>query len=73
MLYQKFLVHYLIKLKSMKIEMVDLKSQYTRYKDEIDKAIFSSIGDFKFINGPDLEYFTKELSKYQDNAHRINN
>lgn len=51
--------------------MVDLKSQYTRYKDEIDKAIFSSIGDFKFINGPDLEYFSKELSKYQDNAHVI--
>lgn len=44
--------------------MVDLKGQYLKIKDEVDAAIFDVINSTSFINGPAVEKFTENLSKY---------
>ena len=48
----------------MKIEMVDLKSQYAKIQNEVDKAIIESIRSANFINGPAVSEFSKSLSEY---------
>ncbi|MBI1692437.1 MAG: cell surface polysaccharide biosynthesis protein [Bacteroidetes bacterium] len=48
----------------MKIEMVDLKGQYAKIQNEIDKAILESIRSTNFINGPAVSEFSKSLSEY---------
>lgn len=55
----------------MKIEMVDLKSQYAKIQAEIDAAVLKTIRDVSFINGPEVATFTKNLSAYLDGAHVI--
>lgn len=55
----------------MKIEMVDLKGQYAKIKNEIDKAILESIRSANFINGPSVTEFSKNLSEYLDGAFVI--
>lgn len=46
------------------IQMVDLKSQYLRVKDEIDQAIMNCVGSMQFINGPEVANFSKNLQSY---------
>ncbi|MCF0206337.1 MAG: DegT/DnrJ/EryC1/StrS family aminotransferase, partial [Bacteroidales bacterium] len=46
------------------IQMVDLKSQYLKIKDEIDSGIARVINDTEFINGTDVKEFRKELAAY---------
>jgi UDP-2-acetamido-2-deoxy-ribo-hexuluronate aminotransferase len=48
----------------MKIEMVDLKGQYSKIQNEIDEAILESIRSANFINGPAVSEFSKSLSEY---------
>jgi dTDP-4-amino-4,6-dideoxygalactose transaminase len=55
----------------MKIEMVDLKKQYSRIKEEIDNAVLQTIESCNFINGPEVSFFTEKLSKYLDGAYVI--
>ena len=55
----------------MKIEMVDLKGQYAKIQDEIDKAILESIRSANFINGPAVSEFSKSLSEYLGGAYVI--
>lgn len=55
----------------MKIEMVDLKGQYAKIQDEIDKAIIESIRSANFINGPAVSEFSKSLSEYLGGAYVI--
>lgn len=55
----------------MKIEMVDLKGQYSKIQNEIDDAVLQTIRDAAFINGPQVAEFTKNLSHYLDNAFVI--
>lgn len=55
----------------MKIEMVDLKSQYKKIQNEIDNAILESIRSANFINGPAVSEFSKSLSDYMDGAYVI--
>lgn len=55
----------------MKIEMVDLKGQYTKIQAEIDAAVLKTIRDASFINGPEVVTFTKNLSTYLGGAHVI--
>jgi dTDP-4-amino-4,6-dideoxygalactose transaminase len=55
----------------MKIEMVDLKGQYTKIQNEIDKAILESIHSANFINGPAVSEFSKNLSDYLGGAYVI--
>jgi len=46
------------------IQMVDLKSQYLKIKDEIDSGIARVINNTEFINGQDVNDFRKELATY---------
>jgi dTDP-4-amino-4,6-dideoxygalactose transaminase len=55
----------------MKIEMVDLKGQYAKIQNEIDKAILESIRSTNFINGPAVSEFSKSLSEYLGVAYVI--
>ena len=56
---------------SRKIEMVDLVSQYSRIKDEVDAAINEVIQTARFINGPAVKEFQTDLEKYLSIKHVI--
>ncbi len=55
----------------MKIEMVDLKGQYSKIKAEIDEAVISCISSTAFINGPAVKEFQLKLEKYLGVKHVI--
>lgn len=55
----------------MKIQMVDLQSQYKRLKKEIDAAIRGVINRSSFINGPQVELFGSHLASYLRVPHVI--
>ena len=55
----------------MKIDMVDLKGQYLRIKEEIDSGIREVIDSTAFINGPAVEKFRDSLGKYLGGCHVI--
>lgn len=47
-----------------KIQMVDLKGQYLKIKDEVDAGIQNVIDNATFINGPIVKDFAAHLSEY---------
>lgn len=47
-----------------KIQMVDLKGQYLKIKDEVDAGIQDVIDNTAFINGPIVKEFAQHLSEY---------
>ena len=51
--------------------MVDLKGQYEKIKEEIDKAILNVIDSTAFINGPEVQNFQKGLEAYLNVKHVI--
>ncbi len=53
------------------IQMVDLKSQYLRLKNEIDSAILNVLESTAFINGPDVKFLESELNEYLDSKFTI--
>ena len=53
----------------MKIQMVDLKGQYLKIKDEVDAGIQHVIDNTSFINGPIVKEFAQHLSHYMGNCH----
>ncbi|MBI2259073.1 MAG: DegT/DnrJ/EryC1/StrS family aminotransferase [Flavobacteriia bacterium] len=53
------------------IQMVDLKSQYKKIKNEIDKAIQEVIDQATFINGPQVTRFQEDLENYLGVKHVI--
>jgi UDP-2-acetamido-2-deoxy-ribo-hexuluronate aminotransferase len=53
------------------IQMVDLKGQYLKIKEEVDKAIFNVIDTTAFIKGPDVTIFQEDLQNYLDVKHVI--
>ena len=55
----------------MKIEMVDLKGQYTKIQKEVDEVVLNTIRDAAFINGPQVAEFAKNLSTYLNGAFVI--
>lgn len=55
----------------MNIQMVDLRSQYLKIKDEVDEAVLSCIDSAAFINGPSVNEFISDLAKYVDSRHVI--
>jgi|UniRef100_UPI0040481316 UDP-2-acetamido-2-deoxy-ribo-hexuluronate aminotransferase len=55
----------------MKLEMVDLKGQYSKIQHEIDESVLSSIREAQFINGPQVTAFANELSQYLEGAYVI--
>ncbi len=46
----------------MKIQMVDLKSQYEKIKSEVDKGIHEVINNTQFIKGPKVKQFEEALA-----------
>ena len=59
------------KIIPMKIEMVDLKNQYAKIQEQIDNAVLNVIKSANFINGPEVDLFTKNLSHFLDGAYVI--
>ncbi len=51
--------------------MVDLVGQYQKIREEINRSIENVILSSAFINGPDVQLFSKELGKYMDCKHII--
>lgn len=54
-----------------KIQMVDLKSQYLKIKDEVDREIFETINSSGFIGGEKVRRFSDNLAKYMGVKHAI--
>lgn len=54
-----------------KIQMVDLKGQYLKIKEEVDKGINDVIENTAFINGPAVKEFQADLEKYLGVKHVI--
>ncbi len=54
-----------------KIQMVDVKRQYLRLKDEMDARIIACIESGAFIQGPEVKTFESNLSAFLDGAHVI--
>jgi len=53
------------------ISMVDLKSQYLKIKDQIDRGITEVIDSTRFIKGPIVQKFEKSLAAYLGVKHVI--
>lgn len=46
------------------IQMVDLKSQYLKIKDEIDSALINCVESTRYIKGPEVVQFENNLAEY---------
>jgi UDP-2-acetamido-2-deoxy-ribo-hexuluronate aminotransferase len=55
----------------MNIQMVDVKSQYLKIKEEVDKGIQEVLDTTAFINGPKVKKFQGELESYLGVKHVI--
>ena len=53
------------------MEFIDLQEQYQRYKAEIDSAIADVLNTSRFIGGPVIAAFEKELAEHAGAAHAI--
>jgi len=53
------------------IQMVDLKGQYNKIKNQIDTAVIKTIESTSFINGPVVKEFSNSLAEYLDVKHVI--
>ena len=53
------------------IQMVDLKSQYLKIKNEVDQAVLDVIGSTAYINGPEVKNFQSDLEAYLGVKHVI--
>lgn len=52
-----------------KIQMVDLKGQYLKIKEEVDAGIQEVIDNTAFINGPIVKTFAAHLNEYMGGCH----
>ncbi|MCY4232439.1 MAG: DegT/DnrJ/EryC1/StrS family aminotransferase [Bacteroidetes bacterium] len=55
----------------MNIQMVDLRGQYLRLKEEIDAAVNDVLDSTRFIRGPFVTEFETALAKYTQVQHAI--
>jgi dTDP-4-amino-4,6-dideoxygalactose transaminase len=51
--------------------MVDLKEQYKKIKNEVDKAVLNVLESTAFINGPQVQSFSNALANYSGSKHVI--
>jgi UDP-2-acetamido-2-deoxy-ribo-hexuluronate aminotransferase len=51
-------------ISARKIQMVDLKGQYLKIKNEIDEGIKTVIDSTSFINGPQVKEFQSDIERY---------
>jgi dTDP-4-amino-4,6-dideoxygalactose transaminase len=56
---------------SMNIQMVDLKKQYLKIKEEVDAAVINVMTNANFINGQEVKTFQHNLEKYLNVKHVI--
>ncbi|MEG9329036.1 DegT/DnrJ/EryC1/StrS family aminotransferase [Salinimicrobium catena] len=54
-----------------KIQMVDLKGQYDKIKDQVNSSMLEVLDTTAFINGPEVHAFQKELEDYLNVKHVI--
>src|SRR5690606_28687634 len=54
-----------------KIQMVDLKGQYNKIKDVVDRSIADVLETTAYINGPKVHEFQKNLEHYLGVKHVI--
>nr|WP_321229715.1 DegT/DnrJ/EryC1/StrS family aminotransferase [uncultured Psychroserpens sp.] len=54
-----------------KIQMVDLKGQYSKIKDEVDSSVLEVLDSTAYINGPKVHEFQKNLESYLGVKHVI--
>lgn len=55
----------------MQLQMVDVRSQYLKIKEEVDRGIQEVLDTTAFINGPQVKIFGADLSHYQHVKHVI--
>ena len=55
----------------MNIQMVDLRGQYLRIKDEVDRALADVLDSAYFIRGPVVSRFETALADYTESRHAI--
>lgn len=53
------------------IVMVDLKTQYQRLKDDLERVILNTVEGTRYIGGPEVEGFKNELANYLGVKHVI--
>src|SRR5690349_25065092 len=53
------------------IQMVDLKQQYRKIKEEVDTAVINVLESSAFINGTQVQNFATALAKYNGVNHVI--
>lgn len=53
------------------IQMVDLKTQYSRIKDQVDRAVLEVLESAAFINGKPVQDFCQSMSDYLGVKHVI--
>ena len=56
---------------NLNIQMVDLKSQYLKIKNQVDSAINGVLENTQFINGEHVKGFQSELANYMGVKHVI--
>ncbi len=56
---------------SVNIQMVDLKRQYLKIKDEVDAAVVHVMTNANFINGAEVKSFQNNLENYLNVKHVI--
>ncbi len=54
-----------------KIQMVDLKRQYLRIKEEIDTALLAAVQETAYINGPQVKVFIESLKAFNQVQHAV--
>jgi dTDP-4-amino-4,6-dideoxygalactose transaminase len=54
-----------------KIQMVDLKGQYEKIKEEVNSSILNVLDSTAYINGPEVKAFQSELEDYLGVKHVI--
>ncbi len=64
-------MNFVISSDMKKIQMVDLKGQYTKIKEEVDQSVLDVIDSTAYINGPKVHEFQKNLEDYLDVKHVI--
>ena len=62
---------YLCRLLMLPIQMVDLQTQYTRLKSDIDTAIGNVLQSGAFIKGPEVKSFERDLAQFTGAKHAI--
>ena len=55
----------------MKMDFIDLKTQYQSYKNEIDKEISEILNSASFIGGPKISELEKRLSEFTGSKYAI--